>query len=340
MTGIRVLRPGMLSTVQDLGRIGLQHLGIVVCGAMDPVAHRLANALVGNQHNEATLEITLIGAELEFDSAALIAFSGARFEATINGHSMPQDRPVLIEAGTRIQLGRAVHGARGYLAIAGGLALAPIMGSRSTYLPAGFGGLLGRALQTGDLLPLTDDADQIAAQRFARLLHASQRVVEGPGFRSVRWSAPPLTLPDRNPIAIMAMPGLHFNLFSEPMQREFFDTVWRVTPESNRIGYRLDGPELQPRQAGEILSGPTCLGTVQVPPSGLPIVLMADHQTTGGYPKIAEVASADAIRLGQVAPGARLRFVRCTLDEAVKARRSVSARTSARRQGIEWEYLR
>jgi len=332
---LRVAKPGLLSTVQDHGRFGLQHLGIVPCGAMDPVAHALANALVGNDPGEATLELTVIGPELVFGQDALIALCGAELAASLDKRSMPRDRPVLVRAGSRLVCGRAQRGSRAYLAIAGGIALEPVLGSRSTYLPARFGGLDGRALRAGDTLPLAADAAELARARYARLAAGA---VRRDGIDTVRWSAPPLTLPDREPIVLHAMEGQHFGRFGAAAQRVFFDAVWRVAPESNRMGFRLGGPSLAADKAGELLSGPTCLGTVQVPANGAPIALMADHQTTGGYPKIAEIATADVPRLAQLAPGGTLRFARCTLEDALELGRAARARLEAALRAISWGY--
>ena len=322
---LRVLRPGILTTVQDQGRHGYQHVGLCPGGAMDPVALALANALVGNSTDEAALELTVLGPELLFDEDALIALCGAEFDAGI-----PLNRPVLLEAGTRIAIGRAKRGARGYFAVAGGLALEPVLGSRSTYLPGRFGGLEGRTLRRGDRVPLLPEVAKLSKERFSRL--------KGRNRASVRWSAPPLTVADREPIVLHVIEGEHYSSFDANSQRAFLDTVWRIAPESNRMGFRLAGPALARAAGDEILSGPTCLGTVQVPASGLPIVLMADHQTTGGYPRIAEIASADVPRLAQLAPGGTLHFARCSLDMAAELRRQARARLQAALHGIAWEY--
>ena len=332
---LRINKPGLLTTVQDRGRPGLQHLGVVPCGAMDAVALALANALVGNRGGEAALEFTLLGPELEFGEDALIALCGAEFDARADGEELPLDRPAFLRAGTRLAARRARRGTRAYLAVAGGIAVEPVLGSRSTYLPARFGGLEGRALRTGDVLPLASGASQLGAERYARL--ASRARGHG-GLNSVRWSAPSLTLPDREPVALHAMQGRHHAQFDAASQRAFFDTVWRVSPDSNRMGFRLSGGALARPEGGEILSEPTCLGTVQVPANGAPIVLMADHQTTGGYPKIAEVAGADVPRLAQLAPGATLRFAPCTLEEALELRRALRTRVDAALRTIAWEY--
>jgi antagonist of KipI len=322
---VKVLRPGLLTTVQDHGRYGLQHIGLCPGGAMDPFSLALANALVGNAPDEAALEITVIGPELQFEEDSLVAVCGAEFQG-----GFPHNRPVLAPAGSRYNVGRAVRGARAYLAVAGGFAIEPVLGSRSTYLPGGFGGFKGRSLRHGDVLALK----QNEVGRFKSLKKTRDR--------TVRWSAPPRTLPDREPIVVHVMEGQHFEAFDPAAQRVFFDTVWRVAPDSNRMGFRLGGASLERGSSGqagdEILSGPTCLGTVQVPPNGIPIALMADHQTTGGYPKIAEIASGDVARLAQLAPGGKVHFARCSLERAAELRRHMRGELEAALRGIAWEY--
>ncbi|MCD6041614.1 MAG: KipI antagonist [Burkholderiales bacterium] len=319
---VRVLRPGLLTTVQDHGRHGFQRVGLCPGGAMDPVALALANALVGNPVEEAALEVTVIGPELLFEEDTLVAVCGAEFQG-----GFPHNRPVLAPAGSRYNVGRVVRGARAYIAVAGGFAIEPVLGSRATYLPGRFGGLEGRALKHGDMLPLRDPS---AVERFSKL----KKTREG----TVKWSAPPLTLPDREPVLVHVIDGQHFPSFDAASQRAFLDTVWRVGPESNRMGFRLGGPPLGRPQDDEILSGPTCLGSVQVPPSGVPIALMADHQTTGGYPRIAEIVSADVPRLAQLAPGGKVHFARCSLEIAGELRRHAKARLESALRGIAWEY--
>jgi antagonist of KipI len=310
---IRVLRPGMLSTLQDLGRYGYQHLGIVPCGAMDPISHAMANALVGNAESSATLECTVVGPELHFEENSLVALYGAAFGQRADG--LPANRPVLVSAGMTVSIGSAVRGARAYLAVAGGFTVPEVLGSRSTYAPAGFGGYGGRALRAGDRLQTVEDIAELSAERFSRIGEATRRG----GLRTVRWSAPELTVPGDGTPIVRAVEGRHHCQFDDAAQAAFFSHEWRISPNSNRIGYRLEGLQLRRREPVEVLSEPTCLGTVQVPNDGSPIVLMADHQTTGGYPKIAEVAGADISQLAQLAPGARIRFAACSVEEAQRA---------------------
>jgi len=320
--------------VQDRGRYGLQHVGVVPCGAMDPVALELANGLVGNRAGEAALEITVVGPQIAFESDALIALCGAEMEARLGAAPMPANRPVLVEKGAVLNARRTTLGSRAYLAVAGGIAVAPVLGSRSTYLPAKFGGLDGRALRAGDLLPLAQDASALAIKRYLKLSRRGDKR----GVRTVAWSVPALTLPEREPIVVHAMEGRHHGAFDAASQRAFFDATWKVSPDSNRMGFRLGGPVLARAEAAEILSEPTCLGTVQVPANGTPIALMADHQTTGGYPKIAEIAAADVPRLAQLTPGGSVQFARCTLEQARELRAVLARRIRLAMRSLAWTY--
>jgi len=331
---LRVLKPGLLTTVQDRGRHGLQHIGVVPCGAMDPVALELANALVGNHAGDAALEITVIGPEIAFEADALVALCGAEMDARIGSERLPVNRTLSIEKGAILRAGRATLGSRACLAVAGGIAVPPVLGSRSTYLAPKFGGLEGRALRAGDVLPLLKNVADLSDKRYRRLPGRRIRT----GLRTVTWTAPALTLPSSEPVLVHAMEGRHHALFDAHSRRAFFEAVWKVTPESNRMGYRLAGPVLARSEAGELLSEPACLGSVQVPAAGLPIVLMADHQTTGGYPKIAEIAGADVPRLAQLAPGRTVHFARCTLEQARDLRRALRQRVDGALRSLSWNY--
>lgn len=334
---LRVLRPGVLATVQDLGRPGLAHLGIVPGGAMDPVSHRIANALVGNRADAATLEIALSGPELMLGCDALLALHGARFTAEIDGVAFPQSRPVLVPKGARLRIGRALAGCFDYLAVAGGLQVDPVLGSRSTYLPGGFGGWGGKSLARDAELPLASDAEALARARFATLAPGHRALAVG-RCETVRWLVPGITLPEHDEAVIRTVEGLHAALFDEAARDLFYGGRWRIAPDSNRMGFRLQGPQLALARPTEILSQPTCLGTVQVPPAGQPIVLMVDHQTTGGYPRIAEVIAADVPRLAQSTPRATLRFAPVTLTEADAAREALCTRIDRLVDRILWEF--
>jgi antagonist of KipI len=332
-----VLRPGTHATVQDLGRGGLRHLGVVPGGAMDTVSHRIANALVGNRSDEASLEIALSGPDLLITQDALVALYGARFAARLDGKPLPMARPVLVRAGARLRIGRAEDGFFGYLAIAGGFDVPPVLGSRSTYVPGGFGGWQGKAVARDASLPLVAGVADLSVRRFERVSRRGTAL--GARGQSVTWFAPNVMATIGDPPVVRAIPGLHHELFKPAARVAFFSERWRVGLDSNRMGLRLSGQSPLPLvQATEILSQPTCRGTVQVPASGQPIVLAADHQSTGGYPKIAEVIAADAPRLAHVPPGQELRFAPVTLEEADAARAILAERIDVLIERILWEF--
>lgn len=293
---LRVLRPGMLTTVQDLGRTGWQHAGVPVGGAMDLAALRLANLLAGNDEGAAALEMTLAGATLEALRPLRLALAGGDFDATLDGAPVGRWRAFDVRAGAVLALGAARAGCRVYLAVRGGLAVPPVLGSRSTCLVARFGGHEGRALRKDDVL-VTDDAS--FAPRPARAL--------APDVRP-RHDAP-----------VRLIVGGDAASLGDDARRALFDAEWEVAPESDRMGIRLAGPALALRDRRELPSAGVAFGTVQLPPGGQPIVLMADRQTTGGYPTLGVVASADLPTLAQRRPGDRVRFAPCTVDEAEAA---------------------
>lgn len=308
---IHVVKPGVLSTLQDLGRVGYQRFGVVTDGVMDEWSHRVANAMVGNAEHEATLEITLMGPSLEFREAALIAVCGAALSPRIGEHAVPQHRPVLVRAGTRLDFGRRESGIRAYLAVHGGFDVAPVMGSRSTYLRGGFGGLDGRALRKGDTLtPGPGDAERIYPQLKRRLHHG----VEPFAAADDALAAPLATAAEAQAVRVMA--GQQWEAFSNEAQAQFLASEFRLSAQSDRMGFRLEGAKLTLREPLEMISEAVAFGTIQVPPDGNPIILMADRQTTGGYPKIADVARVDLPLLAQMVPQQRMRFELISLDEA------------------------
>lgn len=292
---IHVVKPGLQTTVQDLGRWGHQAYGVPVAGPMDTISHRLANLLVGNASDAATLEITLIGPELEFAAGAVIAICGADFDVAAGGQAVGLGVSTRVAPGTRLIFGRRRAGARAYLAVAGGLQLPLVLGSRATHVVSGMGGL-GRALIAGDRLPF------VAAQ----------------GVMTPR-RALGLTLPASNRARLRLLPGPQVEWF-EPAAMDVLTSVsFRISPRSNRMGFRLEGPPLTRRRPGEPISEPLAFGALQVPMAGEPILLMADRQTAGGYPKIANVIAADLPLAGQLAPGDFVEFVRCSRHEAAAA---------------------
>ena len=296
---VRVIKPGMLTTIQDRGRWGLQSRGVPVAGPMDPVSHRLANALVGNDADAAALEITLLGPELEFEVERVIAVAGADFDMTLDNKPVATNAPFIVSAESRLRFGARRLGARAYLAIAGGIAIAPTLGSRSTHLISALGGFEGRALRAGDLLPLGDPAR--APRRTAAALTESL-----------------LPLPEHH-ARIRVLPGPQADYFGVDALDVLQSQSYVVGQNSDRMGFRLSGPRLPHARGADIISDATPLGVLQVPASGQPILLMADRQTSGGYPKIATVISADISVAGQLGPGDTIEFAVCDLKEAMAA---------------------
>lgn len=289
---LRVLAPGLLTTVQDRGRDGWRHLGVARCGALDTDAAWLANRLVGNGAGAAVLEITLQGPRLQLLHPARIALAGATLDARFADLALPGGRPLALPAG-ELHLGAVRDGVRAWLAIAGGIDVAPVLGSRSTDLRGGFGGLDGRALETGDVLPLGMAAPiDVDTPRIAPW-----------------WIDPQAGEPDRSP-PLRYVPSAH------PLAATLGTRGWRVDPRSNRQGVRLAGDALSDATTAAGISEPVAPGTIQLPPDGQPIVLLADAQTVGGYPKLGHVIAADLPRLAQVPPHAPLRLVPCDAEAA------------------------
>ena len=308
---ITVLKPGMLSTLQDVGRYGFQHLGVPVSGAMDLFSHRIANILAGNGADEATLEITLRGPRLRFDDDALIALCGADLSPTIDGLIAPEGKAVRVRAGSVLDFGDSVAGCRAYLAIHGGFDVPVVMGSRSTYESARIGGLDGRALRRGDVLS-SGNAKSPAFPGLARTLAVSKR-----SFAAPKWAVNQhIEKLGRSLQIVRILAGRHWDAFPNAARDALTSGEFRMAADSNRMGCRLEGPGDVAGGPTEILSEAVTFGTIQIPPSGKPIVLMADRQTVGGYPKIAEVVSVDLHLLAQLRPGDRLRFELVSLAQA------------------------
>ncbi len=337
--GLSILRPGLLTTVQDLGRPGYQHQGVVLSGAMDTLALRVANLLVGNAEGAAGLEITLLGPVIRFEADFLIALTGADLLPTLGGQPAPMHRPVAVRAGTVLAFGAARTGCRAYLAVAGGLAVPPVLGSRSTYLRAGLGGWHGRALQAGDELPVGKPTTAGRQLWQAIVTAAFTTGLSATGWVAARWTPalPALCPPPRPMPVVRAVRGPEYGQFDEASQLAFWRELFTITPTADRMGYRLQGPGLQRKTNTELLSSAVTFGTVQVPPGGQSIVLLADAQTTGGYPRLAQVISADFGALAQARPGQALRFQEVSLAEAQALYLAQERRLRALRRGIEWK---
>jgi biotin-dependent carboxylase-like uncharacterized protein len=298
---LQVLSPGLLTTLQDAGRRGYRQLGVGVSGAADRHSLRLANLLVGNPPDCAALEITLTGPRLRFARAVRIALCGGRIEARCAGVDLPGWQPITLPAGAELELGALRSGCRSYLAIGGGLELQPVLGSASTDLRGGFGGWHGRALARDDRIALRPDPEAVA--------------VDAPQI--ARWSInprPDLELADDTELCCVLhlMPGPERSRPAAALTAG----EWTVAPASDRQGLRLQGLQLQADGDRQLISSPVLPGTVQLPADGQPILLLADAQTVGGYPRIGQLASADLPRAAQLRPGARLRFAPCSEGDA------------------------
>lgn len=293
---IRILRAGMLTTVQDSGRRGLRRHGVVQGGAMDPFALRCANLLAGNDEAAAGLECTIAGPELRIEEERVIVVAGFAPRATLDGRSITPWSSTRAAAGSVLSLHDTGHGCRAFIAFSGGIDVPPVLRSRATDLAAGFGGCAGRALRRDDVLPLGPRG----AGAPAAGLHAGRSMLP-------RYSVAPV-------VRIMAAPETE--LLGEAGLAALESESYVVDADSNRMGCRLSGTPLSIDGGGAMISSPVSPGTVQLPPSGQPIVLLADAQTIGGYPRIAHVISADIPLVAQLRPGHSVSFRRVELPEA------------------------
>jgi antagonist of KipI len=291
---LRVQDPGLLTTVQDLGRHGYSHLGISPGGAADSLAMRIANLLVGNAENAGTLEMTLAGVTLEFDKQSIVALTGAKCDCRINSDAAPMWQPIQVPAGGVLACGLIKTGARSYLAIQGGLDVQPIMGSASTNMAGHFGGFEGRSLRKGDLLGVRKGSN-------SRLLTLKPGAVEG------LYSSEPLRVTR----------GAQHHWFGVEAFGKLLSCPYTVSEQSNRSGLRLKGEPISPQVRSQLLTEGVSLGAIQIPQDEQLIILFVDQQTTGGYPKIANVIAADLYRVGQLRPREQVRFIEVTIPGAI-----------------------
>ncbi len=295
MALIRVDSPGLFTTVQDLGRPGFGPLGVSASGAADPVALRLGNRLVDNPEGAAALEMTWLGGAFRFPEGARVALAGSDFGAVLDGSPAPPWTALDVPPGGTLRIGPTRSGARCYLAVHGGIAVKPFLGSASTHVLSGLGGFEGRALRKGDVVtigsatlaafpPRTTPSGVLARLAPRKVL----RVTEGP---QSEW-------------------------FTGASRSIFYNSVYQVTEEANRMGLRLQGAAVTGRSGGHMITEGVALGAVQLPPGGQPIILFVEQQTTGGYPKIANVIAADLASVGQLRPRDEIRFERVDLATA------------------------
>ncbi len=299
MCCIQIEAPGPLTTVQDLGRIGHMHSGFQQSGAMDWYAASLANILCGNAVNSAVLEMTLGGITCRFSEPVSFALCGADMHAVLDGESVPMQRLVTAPAGSLLKMGTAQTGCRTYMAVSGGLDVPLVMGSRSTNLRCGIGGFAGRSLQAGDVLSILS------------------------GASPAQDACVPYEEPMHSQTLIRAVLGPQDDYFTKNGLQTFFTADYTVTPASDRMGMKLYGPAPQAVSGTDIISDGIALGSVQIPASGQPILLLVDRQTVGGYAKIATVIKADLPKIAQLRPGDTIRFVKTGRKEALSALRKM-----------------
>jgi biotin-dependent carboxylase-like uncharacterized protein len=294
MHAFQVLEPGFFTTVQDLGRYGYLKYGVPISGAMDSFSMVVANLLVVNNPNDACLEITLIGPELQALADTQIAVTGGKISAKINGKDVPMWRTLTVHKGDMVSLGKVESGCRSYLAIRGGINTPMVLGSRSTYVRGKFGGIEGRPLKTGDIIEVFSVPPLEAC------------------FKMPENLMPHFT----NNFIVHVVLGPQVDMFTEKGIETFLSNLYKVTIESDRMGYRLEGPIIEHRGKVDIVSDALLPGAVQVPKSGKPIIIMRDAQTTGGYTKIAVAITPDLDKLGQAKPNDNIRFLEITPREA------------------------
>ena len=294
MSTIQVQAPGLQTTVQDLGRNGFGPVGVSPSGAADQISLRLGNQLVANAESAPALEMMLLGGTFAFPDAAILALTGSDFGALLDDVRLEVGTSVEVRPGQTLRLGPTSSGARCYLCVHGGIVVKPFLGSASTHILSGMGGFEGRALRKGDVLRIGSTTEPFHKRTIAphALEHLSRRNV------------------------LRVTPGPQADWFSDSSLRSFYAGTYRVGEQSNRMGLRLEGAVVTQRGAGQMITEGVSLGAIQVPAGGSPIILFVDQQTTGGYPKIANVISADLHRVGQLRPRDEIRFELVTFDEA------------------------
>ena len=299
MEALEILHGGTFTTIQDFGRRGYQQFGMPTAGAMDITSLRLANRLVQNDEGQACLEITFIGLRLLAIQDLVIAITGGNLMPKVNGFPLSMWQTVSLRKNSEISFTGVRDGIRSYLAVAGGIQVPEVMGSRSTYIRGGIGGLEGRPLRRGDLLRIGPHCRRLP------LCKLKEEFIPHYGRE---WKT-------------RVIMGPQDDYFSKKGIDTFTSSEYTVTPQSDRMGYRLEGPVIEHRRAADIISDATCLGSIQVPGHGLPIILLSDRQTTGGYPKIATAITVDVYDLGQAKPGDRVRFSPISIVEAHRIRK-------------------
>ena len=322
---ITILKPGIMSSVQDLGRWGFKQYGVPVGGAMDKLSASLANIICGNNEKEAVIEMTLQGTSILFNENTHCAFTGGGCKIYVDDVELPFNRLLFIPAYSVITTQPAATGCRTYLAVAGGWDIPKTMESASTYVPSGIGGVKGRNLIAGDILPFKKREYTIPSSSMKFL---------GDKIQTSQWQVPDLFAHDEDALMIHVVPGPEYELFDEACRNIFFQSNHTIGLQSNRMGYRLEGEKLLVKEKQEMVSTPVASGVIQVTHDGTPIILMADAQTTGGYPRIARVCSSDMSKLAQKRPGEKIRFRQINEQECLHRQNELKRRLNRVKTGI------
>jgi antagonist of KipI len=322
---ITILKPGMMSSLQDLGRWGFQQFGVPIGGAMDKVSATLANYICGNDENEAVIEMTLHGASFMFNEAAVCAIVGGGCKAFVGDDELPFNRLLWIPAFSTIRTTASAQGCRSYLAVSGGFKVKKILGSASTYTPSGIGGMDGRNLATGDMLSFKREQD-------FHVVSTLKMLPSGIGIS--HWHTAELVEATPNVVIVHAIKGPEFDLFNSASQENIFNSEFIISSQSNRMGYRLEGNKFSLERKTEMVSTAVTTGIVQVTHEGDPIILMADAQTIGGYPRIARICAADIPLLAQTRPGVKIRFKEIDEEESENRCKELSRSLKRLKSGI------
>tara|TARA_B100000929_G_scaffold184490_1_gene146125 strand:- start:100 stop:1026 length:927 start_codon:yes stop_codon:yes gene_type:complete len=288
---IRILNPGLQTTIQDLGRNGYSHYGVSSSGAADDLSFRLGNLIVGNKENLAAIEMTLLGGDYKFDIDANISLTGSKFDAKIEGESLHFYKNIPIQSGQLLSIGQSLQGSRCYLAVRGGIDINDVLSAKTTHLTSKIGGVDGRSLKKDDVLIIGEE------QKLLNPININEML-------------------DINMSKLLIIKGLQSNYISKSTWKIFLNQEYIVSNLSNRMGIRLEGNSLKLDNENEIITEGVPLGAIQLPSNGYPIISFVEHQTTGGYPKIANVISSELHKVGQLKPGDKFQFELVSLEEA------------------------
>ncbi|MEW9095597.1 MAG: biotin-dependent carboxyltransferase family protein [Clostridiaceae bacterium] len=297
MGEIKIKNHGLMTLIQDNGRYGYQQFGVPVSGVMDSFSHRVANILLGNDENEALLEVTILGPEIEFMDDSLIAITGGDLDPVLNGEPISMWESVYVKRGDILAFDGIKNGCRTYIAFAGGIQVEKVMGSRSTYVKAKIGGLNGEGLKSGDVLKIRELEKGTTSTKYRKL----------PNEYIPTYS---------KDLEVRVVLGPQDDYFTQKGLEKFLSTPYKVTNECDRMGYRLEGEVIEHINSGDIISDGINFGAIQIPSHGQPIIMMSDRQTIGGYAKIANVISIDLPKIAQAKPGDSIRFKKVSIYEA------------------------